>query len=307
MKLSVCMDRAKEAAGDGMFRLIKDCGFDACDFMLSHTYGKTDAVLRAYCEKLRRLADEAGVEIGQTHADFSLTSKDFAFSAGWSETFDRAVASIKATSYLGVRYCVLHPVRVPGRYNGKLVEECYAEARDFYARLIPYLEKYDVVCCIENMWARDPYFGRICATILSRPEEMVRMCDELNAIAPNRFAICVDVGHAELTQDVPHEMIRICGSRVKVLHLHDTDGISDLHTIPYSVHGKPAGTEPMRTDWKAVMQALREIGYEGTLNFEVTIPGPTPLVPAGLRYLGKIGRYLETLFENATPDAGKEN
>lgn len=307
MKISVSSHSPRLAAGDGMFRLLKECGFDACDLMLNHVYEKSDAVLREYCQKLRALADEAGIEIGQTHADFAKTSKDTAFSEGWDEPFGRAVASIKATGYLGVRHCVVHPVRVPGRYNNKLVAQCYAEARDFYARLIPYLEEYDVVCCLENMWARDPYFGRICATILSRPEELITMCDELNAIAPGRFGICVDVGHCELTQDAPHEMILACGSRLKVLHLHDTDGISDLHTLPYSVHGKPAGSSPMRTDWSEVMSALRKIGYEGILNFEVEVPEPAAIVPAGLRYLAKIARYLETLYASAEPDEEKED
>ena len=70
MKLSICSGSVKKAVGDRMFLLMKESGFDACDFDLASAYGKTDDVLREYCKKIRALADEAGVEIGQTHAGF---------------------------------------------------------------------------------------------------------------------------------------------------------------------------------------------------------------------------------------------
>lgn len=303
MKLSISSGGVRKAAGERMFLLMKECGFDACDLSLSSAYGKTDDVLREYCKKIRAMADEAGVEIGQTHAGFKGARE-----AGddWKMCTDQAIDAIKATSYLGVKYCVIHPVRFPGSVNNKLVEETYQKSLTFYTNLIPYLKEYGVVCCIENMWDRDPYFNRICATILSRAKQMVRMCDELNARAPGYFAICVDTGHGELTQDPAPEMLRICGSRVKVLHCHDTDGISDLHTIPYSIHGKPTGTAPVRTDWEDVMHALKEIGYEGTLNFEVEVPEPAAIVPAGMRYLGKIGNYFLDLYERYDPNAKEE-
>ena len=303
MKLSISSGGVRKAAGEKMFLWMKEAGFDACDFDLASAYGKTDDALRAYCKKIRALADEAGVEIGQTHAGFKYARE---VGDDWQRTVDQAVDAIKATGYLGVKYCVIHPVRFPGRVNNKFVEENYKKAIEFYAKLVPYLEEYNVVCCIENMWDRDPFFNRICATVLSRAAEMVRMCDDLNAIAPGRFAICVDTGHGELTQDPAPEMLRLCGSRVKVLHCHDTDGISDLHTIPYSIHGRPAGVDPVRTDWVDVMHALKEIGYTGTLNFEVSVPDPAPIVPAGMRYLAKIGNYFLDLYENYDPDAKED-
>lgn len=303
MKLSISSGGVKKAAGEKMFLWMKEAGFDACDFDLGSAYGKTDDVLRAYCKKIRALADEAGIEIGQTHAGFKYPRE---VGDDWQKTVDQAIDAIKATGYLGVKYCVIHPVRFPGRVNHRFVEENYKKAIEFYTKLIPYLDQYGVVCCIENMWDRDPIFNRICATVLSRAKEMVRMCDELNAIAPGRFGICVDTGHGELTQDPAPEMLRLCGSRVKVLHCHDTDGISDLHTIPYSVHGRPAGVDPVRTNWEDVMHALKEIGYEGTLNFEVSVPDPAPIVPAGLRYLAAIGNYFVSLYENYDPNAKEE-
>jgi sugar phosphate isomerase/epimerase len=304
MKLSISSGGVRRAVGEKLFLVMKECGFDACDLDLASAYGKTDEALRAYCQKIRALADEAGVEIGQTHAGYKYPRE---VGNEWQASVDQAIDAIKATGYLGVKYCVVHPVRFPGRVNNRFVEENYKKAVEFYEKLIPYLEEYNVVCCIENMWDRDPIFDRICATILSRATEMVRMCDELNAIAPGRFGICVDTGHCELTQDPSPEMLRLCGNRVKALHCHDTDGISDLHTIPYSIHSRPAGVDPVRTDWEDVMHALKEIGYEGTLNFEVAVPEPAAIVPAGMRYLAKIGAYFRSLYEAYDPNAKEES
>lgn len=294
MKLSICSGSLQKAAGRDMFRVMKECGFDACDLNLATVWGMTDGAMREYCARVCTLADEAGIVIGQTHAGFQ-----FPREAGddWHAVTEQAVDAIKATGYLGSPFCIVHPARFPGRYNHHLVEENYKKAVESYKKLIPYLEEHNVVCCIENMWDRDPHFGRICGTILSRADELARMCDELNEAAPGYFGICVDTGHCELTQDPAPEMLRICGSRVKALHCHDTDGISDLHTLPFSIHGAPVGCEPMRTDWEDVMRALSEIGYEGTLNFEVSVPDPAPIIPAGVRYLGKIGRYLLDLYD----------
>ncbi len=303
MKLSICSGNLQKTLGNNMFRVMKDCGFEACDFNVAPLWGMTDRALRAYCERTRALADEAGIVIGQTHAGYQFPRES---GDDWKLVTEQAIAAIRATNYLGTRYCIVHPARFPGRYNHRLVEENYKKTVEIYKKLIPYLEQYDVVCCLENMWDRDPHFNRICGTILSRADELASMCDELNEVAPGRFGICVDTGHCELTQDPAPEMLRICGSRVKALHCHNTDGVSDLHTLPYSIHGAPTGCEPVCTDWEDVMHALREIGYEGTLNFEVYIPDPAPIIPAGVRYLGKIGRYLLDVYESYDPHATKE-
>lgn len=44
-----------------------------------------------------------------------------------------------------------------------------------------------------------------------------------------------------------------------MLHLHDNYGTRDDHSMPYF------GT----IDWDEIMRALRDIGYEGTFNYEV--------------------------------------
>ena len=282
------------------FKLLADCGFDACDFSLGDYLGRkahediyavTDEMIEEQFTAIRKEAEAAGIEIGQTHGTGGGHPRSYDFD--YDEMAARAIASVKATHFLGCKYCVVHPVILPGRKYDKLVQEAFDKSVEFYRRLIPTLEKYDVYCCIENMWVCDDVYGHICSTILSHAQEMVDMCNVLG----DRFRICYDTGHATLTQDDPIEYIRICGDKLAVLHTHDNDGILDLHTFPYSSHGKPYGLswKPMRIDWEAFMHALDEIGYEGNLNFEMVPPGPLPVRDAGFAYLAAIARYLVSL------------
>lgn len=58
-----------------------------------------------------------------------------------------------------------------------------------------------------------------------------------------------DTGHAHLGAGVEHEF-EIMQDRVRSLHIHDNDGVSDLHLFPFSDSG---GT----IDWEPVMHRIR--------------------------------------------------
>lgn len=285
------------------FKFLKDCGFDATDFSLGRYFERsgmfgdidnvTDEQIKEHFTMLKAEADKVGFEIGQTHSAFTGHPRGYDYDI--DEIVKRQIASIKATHYLGAKYCVIHPIIKPGRRYDLLNEEAFNESIDFYKRLEPTLREYDMYCCIENMWVSDPVFGHICSTILSHAKEMVDMCNILG----DRYKICLDVGHGPLTQDDPVEMVRICGDKLVCLHTHDNDGIADLHTFPYAAYATPRGTgwKPMRTNWEEFMKALDEVDYRGNLSFEMTPPGPAELKRAGYVYLAEIAKYLVSLRE----------
>ena len=53
-------------------------------------------------------------------------------------------------------------------------------------------------------------------------------------------------------------MLTELGARTKILHVQDNDGLTDMHQAPG--RGK--------TDWMQFLKALKEVGYNGTFNFE---------------------------------------
>lgn len=277
------------------FAFLKEIGFDACD--MGGLFGDDisflpDAQIEKRFTEIRKIANDAGFRIEQTHSAFGGHPRSHCFD--YNHIVQRQIASIKATHYLGSKYCVMHPIILPGRRYDLLKKEAFDLSAEIYRILIPVLEKYDVYACIENMWVRDPVHKNICSTILSHAEEMVDMCNVLG----DRFKICLDVGHAVLTQDDPVEAVHICGDKLAVLHAHEVDGLDDVHTVPFSKFGKRVGKSPMMCDWHGFMQALKEENYKGALSFEVGYRGPVEIQRATAKYLAKIGRYLIDYHDN---------
>jgi sugar phosphate isomerase/epimerase len=103
---------------------------------------------------------------------------------------------------------------------------------------------------------------------------------------------CLDIGHAPLVGVDPCELIRALGrDRLKALHVHDVDGINDLHTLPYL----------SKINWDSVCAALKEIGYEGDLTFEAgnfVTPLPTELSAAAAKFMVAAGRHLIDKIRN---------
>jgi sugar phosphate isomerase/epimerase len=96
-------------------------------------------------------------------------------------------------------------------------------------------------------------------------------------------------------------MIREIGKHIGCTHIHDNDGISDCHTLPYY------GT----IDWESVMKAFAEIGYEGNLNYEAGLfvnNIPVNLRNESAKYMAKVGKYLIELYwsyKNNVPNLTK--
>ena len=83
------------------------------------------------------------------------------------------------------------------------------------------------------------------------------------------------------------------GSRLKVLHIHDNDGLADLHQIPFVF--TRTRENKSSTDWEGFVRGLRAIGFDGVLNFEtapVLTAFPEELREDALRLIARIGRYL---------------
>ena len=85
------------------------------------------------------------------------------------------------------------------------------------------------------------------------------MIDSYNAQAGKEcFGLCLDTGHLNLVKQDVRYYIPILNKRIKALHIHDNDGLSDTHKAPYT------GT----IVWKDFCDELRKIGYNGDITFE---------------------------------------
>ena len=125
------------------------------------------------------------------------------------------------------------------------------------------------------------------------------MIDELNAYAGEElFGFCFDVGHANILGKNLYQAVLTMGKRLKILHIHDNDGVSDLHTMPYTFARSWFGSS---TDWDSFLKGLREIGYEGVLNFEVfrcMQTFPRKLHPSVMKLYADMGKYFSKCVAN---------
>ena len=132
---------------------------------------------------------------------------------------------------LGIPHIVVHPV-------GKDIEENIR----YYDRLI---RESDITIAIENM----------------ESDEEISKHEEINTIIesnPKRLKALFDTGHAHMRKLDLAKEIKGYGKNLVGLHIHDNDGKSDQHLLPFM------GT----INWKEVVRALSEAGYSGYLTYE---------------------------------------
>lgn len=247
------------------FQMLANAGFDCVDFgffgeqeKFIREHDETEPEFDNYYISVREEAEKRGLKINQTHAPL------IAFvDAQGEEYFEVLVRCIKATKLLGAEYIVIHPLQPPTCLYDNGVEYRKEINLKFFRRLQPVLEQYGVIECIENLFRPDPDAdGKLVPSSCSRPEEILYYLDELNS---DRFGVCLDTGHllltGDYTGDTPQGAIRKFGKHLKVLHVHDNFKQKDEHSPPYFGHG----------DWKEIALALKEVGYDGVFNMELTL------------------------------------
>ena len=126
-------------------------------------------------------------------------------------------------------------------------EECMGHLRHSLAWVMPELERLGVRLAFENL--AHP-------TLFADGPALAQFATDFNS---PYVGLCLDTGHAQLAGWPPADAVRLAGSKLYMLHVHDNHGQRDEHLPPL------AGT----IDWTGFVDALGEVGYAGTLNLEV--------------------------------------
>lgn len=263
-------------------RFLKEAGFDAIDWsFFAMTEGRGPfcaADWREHAQTLRKIGEDCGIGFAQAHAPFPSSSGQEPFD---TVIFERIVRAMEAASILGVRNIIVHPMQhLPYAANR---DRLFDMNLDFYRRLIPYCERFNIRVATENMWQFDEKRGIIIDSVCSQPETF---CALLDALDSPWIVGCLDIGHSALVGVEPADFIRALGpKRLQALHVHDVDYHSDCHTMPFIE----------RVDWESVAQALGEIGYEGDFTLEADqflSRFPLGLLPQASALMAATGRYL---------------
>ena len=287
---------------DAFLKMYKDAGIDGIDFSFDYLrvcpyppfgrpfYKKDIEELKSILSVYKDAFEKHGIVVAQTHSP----SPIYKFDKNEQEYNDYLLEAtkkcIELTAWLGAKYIVIHPAHDS---SCVLYDEEKPVNIKFFSQMIDTAKRFGVTICLENMWAEKG--GRIFDSSCSDPYEACNYVDTLNDMAGEEiFGFCFDVGHANICGRHMQNTLRVLGKRVKALHIHDTDGMNDNHTIPYA--SSSSGGKPM-TDYNGFLAGLRDIGYDGFLNFEICSAFeiyPESTHPALLALVKSVADYFST-------------
>lgn len=261
--------------------MILDAGFPAVDMSLYDNY---DIAIGDEAEEYARIIRECvaarGAVINQAHAPFS------GYDKYKGEIVPVLPKIIEFAGKIGAGVLVVHPIHGIPYFENK--EALFKENIDFYSSLAPYAKRFGVKIGLENMWMRRPVSNFIDDSLYADPAELALAYDTL--ADPEAFTVCLDIGHVCLCGREPAAAIKILGSRLGALHVHDVDYVHDSHTLPGQ--GK--------IDWNSVCRALGEVGYSGDFTLEASCfynAYPRALYPSALKMMNDVAKYYSSLVD----------
>ena len=285
------------------FRMLKEAGFDNCDFSLNGYLKNTDIYrgnmnrffdrsitdLETFFSAHKKAANAEGVSIYQMHMPYPIFVPKASEEVNeylWQQV---AVKSMQICHFLECRYIVIHGFKL-ARYLGTEELEWQQTAK-FLESILPMAKEYGITVCMENL------YESIADHIIEGPG-----CDALKAVqriddfneryGAEVLGFCFDAGHANLVGIDFEKFLTTLGHRLKVLHLHDNDGRADLHQIPYTFTRTRENTSS--TDWEGLLRGLTAIKFDGVLSFEtapVLKAFPKEMKYETLKFIASIGAY----------------
>ena len=285
------------------FARLRRAGFDCADFSLhgylrnKEIYGqelnsffnRTISGLEAFFAPHKEAAKRAGITFHQMHMPYPIyvpkgSQKLNAYL--WNEV---APKSMELCAFMGCKYIVIHGFKL-ARFLGSEEEE-WKHTEAFLEYLAPMAKEKGITVCIENLYdgIADHLIEGPCCDVRKCAERIDRMNEKYGAEV---LGFCFDTGHANVIGLDFERFITALGRRLKVLHIHDNDGVRDLHQIPFTFTRTRENTSS--TDWEGFIRGLRKIHFDGVLNFE-TGPAlnafPETLHEDVLGFIAKIGQY----------------
>ena len=273
---------------DETISLLANAGFDAIDYSLGSDrtpFGLwTRENCREYADHLLAVAEKAGVRFNQAHAPLpiSLATGQNTDDALKNVGYDNMEFVFHVCKLLKIPHIIIHGLSHPAV---SISHEYRFQANlNYFRTLREIAEPMGVRLAIENL-------GRT----FSRPETITAFLDALD---DEYYMACVDIGHSNFVNGHADRMIRMLGSRVQALHVHDNHGDYDEHLIP------GMGT----ADWPNILQALADVGYRGDFttefcNFGTSCIKPgqgynTEFIPCLMKFGAQSARYLMNRLEH---------
>jgi len=285
------------------FSILKGAGFDNADFSLNSYLLNTDlyqdALNKFFDKSITELEDyflphkagakENGITINQMHMPYPIF-----IPTGKKEVNDYLVnqvipKSLQLCSFFECPHIVVHGLKLSQFLGSEDLE--WEQTEKMLDHMAPMAKEMGIVLCIENLYTG--VGGHLIEGPCCNARKAVERIDRFNEkYHAEVLGFCFDTGHANLVGIDFETFIAQLGGRLKVLHIHDNDGIADLHQIPFTF--AKLRENKASTDWDGFIRGLSKIGFDKVLSFEtapVLNAFPLEMKEDVLSFIAKIGRY----------------
>lgn len=265
--LSTCGNKPLDSKG---FIEMKEHGIDVIE-LSNASYDEFDF------KAIREKADRYGVKLWSLHLPFmpfdeldpsALDAEKRRHTMLFMQTL------IRQASQAGIDKFVIHPSIEP--IDDDIREAKMEAACSFLSELADFAAECNAVIAVENL-------PRTC--LGKNSEEILRLIS-----ANDKLRVCFDTNHL-LAEDIP-TFIRNVGKKIITTHVSDYDFVNERHWLP----GEGSA------DWKALYDALQEVGYEGAWFYEVGFGPEKSIIRRKLTYQD-FADNAHAIFAGQTPAA----
>ena len=233
------VDAVQRIARHGFRNVELWCNYAHLDPRLGENVSRVQEVLRQ--ERLRAVS---------LHAPYEFRGKQLSAGAAWAAWEQLMTEILEAAQLLEVGFVVVHPVLLcfpsDPAHSVPEVTGCQEESLKRVARSAA---GKGIKIALENM-------GRKSAPAFADLHEVVKLVHHLGE---NNVGICFDTGHCLISGLDPMQEINHCASELFSFHLHENDGVEDLHWVP----GRGL------IDWPRFFDKVRTLGYGGSFILEI--------------------------------------
>lgn len=291
------------------FSMLKRAGFSCVDFSLNYYltntslyqmekndfFDQSEEQLEQYFTPHKRGAREAGIRIHQMHMPYPIyipNGKKELNDYLWQVVTPK---SMRLCAFFECPYIVIHGFKLAKNLGSEEAEWQWTER--FIHSVAPAARELGITICIENLYSS--VGGHIvegpCCDVKKAVDRIDRINEQYKAEV---LGFCFDTGHANLVGIDFEDFIRTLGQRLKVLHIHDNDGMRDLHQIPFTF--TKTRENKTSTDWDGFVRGLCAIGFDKVLSFEtapVVSAFPKDMKEDVLTFIARIGRHFAESLE----------
>lgn len=291
------------------FELLRRTGFSCTDFSLqdylpadelyknkrNDFFSRSIRDIEDFFTSHKQAAQKNGIFVAQMHMPFPIYIPGGDADLNKYLQEEMMPKSLAVSAFFECPYIVVHGVRMVRQFGSEEAE--WSLTKSLLESIAPQAKELGVTLCLENLY--DSVGGHLvegpCSNIPRTVERIERLNDKYGAEV---FGFCLDTGHANILGVDFVSWIKQLEHHLKVLHIHDNDGRTDCHQIPFTFTGSRNNLPS--TDWPGFCRGLREIRFDGVLNFE-TGPSlntiPPELHEDMLKFLAAIGRHFIRMVE----------